>query len=96
MDYPSQTITLKIIHQLNICRPLVIATQYLQLLSMPISFHLAILLMNMVRQLSMLTQDRQILLATLAHLRKAARELLTLDEKDPRRLFEGAALMKRM
>ena len=33
---------------------------------------------------------------TLAHLRKAARELLTLDEKDPRRLFEGAALMKRM
>jgi hypothetical protein len=69
MDYPSQTITLQIIHQLNICRPLVIATQYLQLLSMPISFHLAIHLMNMVRQLSMLTQDRQILLATLAHLR---------------------------
>ena len=33
---------------------------------------------------------------TLAHLRKAARELLTLDEKDPRRLFEGSALMKRM
>jgi len=33
---------------------------------------------------------------TLAHLRKAAREHLTLDEKDPRRLFEGAALMKRM
>ena len=32
----------------------------------------------------------------LAHLRKAARELLTLDEKDPRRIFEGSALMKRM
>ena len=26
---------------------------------------------------------------TLAKMRKAARELLTLDEKDPRRLFEG-------
>jgi small subunit ribosomal protein S9e len=33
---------------------------------------------------------------SLAHLRKAARELLTLDEKDPRRIFEGSALMKRM
>ena len=33
---------------------------------------------------------------TLARIRKAARELLTLDEKDPRRLFEGAALMRRM
>lgn len=33
---------------------------------------------------------------TLARLRKAARELLTLDDKDPRRLFEGSALMKRM
>ena len=33
---------------------------------------------------------------TLAHLRKAARELLTLDEKDPRTIFEGSALMKRM
>ena len=33
---------------------------------------------------------------TLAHLRKAARELLTLDERDPRRIFEGSALMKRM
>ena len=33
---------------------------------------------------------------TLAHLRKAARELLTLDEKDTRRIFEGQALMKRM
>ena len=29
-------------------------------------------------------------------MRKAARELLTLDEDDPRRLFEGAALMRRM
>lgn len=28
---------------------------------------------------------------TLAKIRKAARELLTLDEKDPRRLFEGKA-----
>lgn len=26
---------------------------------------------------------------TLAKIRKAARELLTLDEKDPKRLFEG-------
>jgi len=33
---------------------------------------------------------------TLAHLRKAARELLKLDDKDPRRIFEGSALMKRM
>jgi len=32
----------------------------------------------------------------LAKIRKAARELLTLDEKDPRRLFEGSALMRRM
>jgi len=32
----------------------------------------------------------------LARLRKAARELLTLDPKDPRRLFEGAAMMRRM
>ncbi len=32
----------------------------------------------------------------MASLRKAARELLTLEEKDPRRLFEGSALMKRM
>jgi small subunit ribosomal protein S9e len=32
----------------------------------------------------------------LARLRKAARELLTLDLKDPRRLFEGEALMRRM
>lgn len=32
---------------------------------------------------------------TLAKMRKAARELLTLDEKDPRRLFEGEALMRR-
>jgi len=29
-------------------------------------------------------------------IRAAARELLTLDEKDPRRLFEGAALMRRL
>merc|ERR1711933_349811 len=33
---------------------------------------------------------------TLARLRKAARELLTLEETDPRRLFEGKALMHRM
>ena len=32
----------------------------------------------------------------LAHVRKAARVLLTLDEKDPTRLFEGAALLKRL
>lgn len=33
---------------------------------------------------------------TLAKIRKAARELLTLEEKDPRRLFEGQALLRRM
>merc|ERR1712216_869862 len=33
---------------------------------------------------------------TLARLRKAARELLTLEESDPKRMFEGKALMKRM
>merc|ERR1712196_638324 len=32
----------------------------------------------------------------LAHVRKAARELLKLDEKDPRRIFEGSALLRRM
>ena len=32
----------------------------------------------------------------LAKIRKAARELLTLDETDPRRIFEGDALLKRM
>ena len=32
----------------------------------------------------------------LAKFRKAARELLTLEEKDSRRLFEGAALLNRM
>jgi len=33
---------------------------------------------------------------TLAKLRKAARELLTLDEEDPRRIFEGDALIRRI
>ena len=33
---------------------------------------------------------------TLAKIRKAARELLTLEEKDERRLFEGRALLRRM
>ncbi|QQP52961.1 40S ribosomal protein S9 [Caligus rogercresseyi] len=33
---------------------------------------------------------------TLAKIRKAARELLTLEEKDPRRLFEGKALLRRL
>ena len=32
----------------------------------------------------------------LAKIRKAARELLILPEKDPRRLFEGEALVNRM
>ena len=32
----------------------------------------------------------------LAKIRKAARELLTLDEKDPRRLFGGSALLRRL
>ena len=32
----------------------------------------------------------------LARIRKAARELLTLDPNDPRRIFEGEALIKRM
>ena len=32
----------------------------------------------------------------LARIRKAARQLLTLEAKDPRRQFEGAALMRRM
>ena len=33
---------------------------------------------------------------TLAKIRKAARELLTLEERDPRRLFEGNALLRRL
>ena len=33
---------------------------------------------------------------SLAKIRKAARDLLTLEEKDPRRLFEGDALIRRM
>lgn len=33
---------------------------------------------------------------TLGKIRKAARELLTLEEKDPRRLFEGSALIRRL
>ena len=32
----------------------------------------------------------------LAKLRKAARILLTMDEEDPRRIFEGEALIRRM
>ncbi|VEL15102.1 unnamed protein product, partial [Protopolystoma xenopodis] len=32
----------------------------------------------------------------LAKIRKAARELLTLDEKDPKRLFGGSALLRRL
>ena len=33
---------------------------------------------------------------TLAKIRKAARELLTLEEKSTRRLFEGNALLRRL
>ena len=33
---------------------------------------------------------------TLSKIRRAARELLTLDEKDTRRLFEGNALIRRL
>jgi len=33
---------------------------------------------------------------TLAKTRKAARDLLTLEEKHPRRLFEGNALLRRL
>ena len=33
---------------------------------------------------------------TLAKIRTVARELLTLPEKDPKRLFEGAALLRRL
>jgi len=33
---------------------------------------------------------------TLARIRKAARTLLTHDEKDPKRLFEGGALLRRL
>merc|ERR1712170_88756 len=32
----------------------------------------------------------------LARIRKAARDLLTLDESDPKRIFEGQALINRM
>ena len=32
----------------------------------------------------------------LSRIRNAARELLTLDEKNPRRIFEGEALLRRM
>merc|ERR1711918_240479 len=33
---------------------------------------------------------------TLAKIRKAARELLTLEDKDPRRFFEGNAILRRL
>jgi len=36
------------------------------------------------------------LMLSLARIRKAARELLILDEDNPKRIFEGRALMRRM
>jgi len=33
---------------------------------------------------------------SVSHIRGAARELLTMDETDPKRLFEGSALMRRL
>eukprot|EP00775_Hariotina_reticulata_P003925 gene3925-4179_t len=40
--------------------------------------------------------DAELKLMVLSKIRNAARTLLTLEEKDPKRMFEGEALMRRM
>ena len=44
----------------------------------------------------MITTETSVSGYALSHIRNAARHLLTLDEKNPRRIFEGEALLRRM